>query len=132
MASSSLCSSRKEFSPVDDSVPGKVTIAPEVLVTIAQLTTQDVPGVCQMSEDWTREVNRFFGNMRVGDGVQIQVRDSQVSVDLYIIADHDVSMLQLGKRIQVEVTRAIEELVGMDVSEVNVHIEDVRYPPAES
>jgi uncharacterized alkaline shock family protein YloU len=38
-------------------------------------------------------------------------------------------MLQLGKRIQAEVTRAIEEMVGMKVKEVNVHIEDVYYAP---
>ena len=117
---------------MDEKIPGKVTIAPEVLVTIAQLTTQDIPGVQQMSMDWTRDVNRFLGNTRVGDGVQVAVKGNQVGVDLYIVVDHDVTMLQLGKRIQAEVTRAIEEMVGMQVKEVNVHIEDVHYPPAQT
>jgi uncharacterized alkaline shock family protein YloU len=116
---------------VDDTAPGKVTIAPEVLVTIAQLTTQEISGVHEMSTYWTRDVNRFLGNMRIGDGVQIEVKDDQVSVDLYIVVDPDVNMLHLGRRIQAEVTRAIEEMVGMDVKEVNVHIEDVHYPPAQ-
>jgi uncharacterized alkaline shock family protein YloU len=104
---------------VSESVPGKVTIAPEVLVTIVRLTTQEVPGVHAMSAAWTRDV-------------QIQVKDEWVSVDLYIVVEHDVDMLQLGRRIQAEVTRAIEEMVGMEVKEVSVHIEDVYYPPAES
>lgn len=117
---------------MEEKVPGKVTIAPEVLVTIAQLTTQELPGVRQMSTDWTRDVNRFLGNMRVGDGVQIRVDDTRVGVDVYIIVESDVSMLQLGRRIQAEVTRAIEETVGMEVKEVNVHIEDVHYPPTQS
>jgi uncharacterized alkaline shock family protein YloU len=117
---------------VDEKIPGTVTIAPEVLVTIAQLTTQDVPGVYQMSTDWARDVNRFFGNMRVGDGVQVRVKDNRVSVDLYIIVDHDVSMLQLGRRIQAEVTRAIEEMVRMEINEVNVHVKDVHYPLPEA
>ena len=111
--------------------PGTVTIAPEVLVTISQLTTQDIPGVHEMSVDWTREVNRFFGNERVGDGVQVQVEGNKVLVDLYIVVSHDIDMLQLGKTIQAEVTRAIEEMVGMDVRAVNVHIEDVHYPQEE-
>ena len=114
-----------------DDVPGKVTIAPEVLVTIAHLTAEAVPHVYEMSEDWTRDVNRFFGDMRVGSGVQVRVEDGRVSVDLYIVVEPDVSMLQLGRRIQQEVTRAIEEMVGMEVKEVNVHIDDVHYPPAE-
>lgn len=110
-----------------DRVPGTVTIAPEVLVTIAQLTTQDVEGVHEMSPAWTREVNRFFGHVHVGDGVQIKVEDTEVTVDLYIIVDHDANMLRLGRKLQSEVTRAIEEMVGMSVRGVNVHIEDVHY-----
>jgi uncharacterized alkaline shock family protein YloU len=115
-----------------DRVSGSVTIAPEVLVTIAQLTTQDIEGVHEMSPAWTREVNRFFGNEHVGDGVQIKVQDGEVIVDLYIIVDHDANMLQLGRTLQSEVTRAVEEMVGMDVRTVNVHIEDVYYASEES
>jgi uncharacterized alkaline shock family protein YloU len=112
--------------------PGTVTIAPEVLVTIAQLTTQDIPGVHEMSVDWTREVNRFFGNERIGDGVQIKVVEgNQVVVDLFIVVEHDANMLQLGRTVQAQVTRAIQEMVGMDVRTVNVHIEDVEYAPEE-
>jgi uncharacterized alkaline shock family protein YloU len=115
-----------------DRVPGTVTIAPEVLVTIAQLTTQDVEGVHELSPGWTREVNRFFGHVHVGEGVQIRVEDAMVTVDLYIIVDHDVNMLRLGRKLQSEITRAIEEMVGMDVRTVNVHIEDVYYALEES
>jgi uncharacterized alkaline shock family protein YloU len=41
-------------------------------------------------------------------------------------------MLQLGRRVQIEITRAIEEMLGMQVREVNVHIEDVFYPPVKA
>ena len=114
---------------MNEQSPGKVTIAPEVLVTIARLTTLDIPGVHQMCTAWMRDVNRFLGNTGVDDGVWVRVEDGRVSVDLYVVVEHDVSMLQLGRRIQAEVTRAIEEMVGMEVKEVNVHIEDVYYPP---
>ena len=113
-------------------VPGTVTIAPEVLVTIVRLTTQDIPGVHAMSTDWTRDVNRFLGNPRVGDGVQTHVQGDRVSVDLYVVVEPDANMLELGKTIQQEVTRAIEEMLGMEVRDVNVHIEDVYYPPAKA
>lgn len=117
---------------MNENVPGKVTIAPEVLVTIAQLTAQDVRGVRRMSVDWTRGMNRVFGVVHTGDGVQVRVKDSRVRVDLYIVVDHDVGMLQIGRRVQAEVTRAIEKMVGMEIEEVNVHVEDVCYPPAEA
>ena len=112
-----------------EKVPGTVTIAPEVLVTIAQLTTQEIPGVYEMSVDWTRDVNRFFGNTHFGDGVQVRVNGRQVTVELHIVVEHDANMLQLGKTIQSQVIRAIEEMVGMEVRTVDVHIRDVHYGP---
>jgi uncharacterized alkaline shock family protein YloU len=118
---------------VSESVPGTVTIAAEALVTIVRLAAQEIPGVHEMRGDWTRDVNRFLGNAEVGDGVRVHVHDNnQVSVDLFVVVDHDVNMLQLGRRIQIETTRAIEEMLGMAVREVNVHIEDVFYPPVEA
>jgi uncharacterized alkaline shock family protein YloU len=110
-----------------------VTIASEALVTIVQLAAQEVPGVHEMRADWARDVNRFLGNAQLGDGVQVHVHDNnQVSVDLFVVVEQDVNMLQLGQRMQAEITRAIEEMLGMVVREVNVHIEDVFYPPVES
>jgi uncharacterized alkaline shock family protein YloU len=117
---------------VSESVPGTVTIAPEVLVTIVRLATQDIPGVHAMSTDWTRDVNRFLGDTRVGDGVETQVQGERVSIDLYVVVEPDANMLELGRRIQAEVTRSVEELLGMQVQEINVHIEDVHYSLAES
>lgn len=117
---------------MSESIPGTVTIASDALVTIVRLATQEIPGVHEMSPDWARNVNRFLGNAQVGEGVRVDVHEnSQVSVDLFVVVDHDVSMLQLGRRVQDEISRAIEEMLGMEVREVNVHIEDVYYPPVK-
>jgi len=86
-----------------------------------------------MRADWARDVNRFLGNAQVGEGVRVHVHDNgEVSVDLFVVVDHEVNMLQLGQRVQTEISRAIEEMLGMEVREVNVHIEDVFYPPMEA
>ena len=118
---------------MSESVPGTVTIAAEALVTIVRLAAKEIPGVHEMRADWARDVNRFLGNAQVGDGVRVHVYDNnQVSVDLFVVVDHDVHMLQLGRHVQTEITRAIEETLGMEVREVNVHIEDVHYPPVKA
>jgi len=100
---------------------GTVIISPAVLSMIARLTTLSVPGVARMSP---LGVYRFLGS-RSGDGVKVQVIDDAVVLDVYIIAEPDVNMLQLSREIQSKVTRAIHEIVGMAVREVNVHIQDV-------
>jgi uncharacterized alkaline shock family protein YloU len=60
----------------------------------------------------------------VGPGVEVDIEDGQVSVEVYLIAKREVDLLQMGRQLQGEITRAIEDIVGMPVRAVNVHIED--------
>jgi uncharacterized alkaline shock family protein YloU len=111
---------------------GKVTIAPEVLVTIARLTTLSTPGVVRMSTDRMGNVNRLLGKTSSGGGVRIEVEDDAVAVDLHVIVEPGVNMYNLGQTIQAEVTRAINDMVGVAVRAVNIHIEDVEEPLLEA
>jgi len=103
---------------------GQITVAPEVLETIARLTTLAVPGVVRLTTP--PGVKRFLGH----DGVKIEVADHTVRVQVYVVAGPDTNLLAVGRQIQSEVTRAIQDLVGMDVASVDVYIEDVAYSPA--
>lgn len=105
--------------------PGKTTIAPDVLVTIARLTTLSVTGVSHLAVG-PGDVNRIF---KKGDqqGVRISVEDSTVNADLYVVVTRDVNVRDVARNIQTQVARAISEMVGMEVGKVNVHIEDIDY-----
>ncbi len=106
---------------------GKTTVAPEVLLTIARLTTLGVPGVSRMSP-MPGGVNRLF-KRGYGEGVRLDIReDDQVYADLYVILKSDVNIRDVSRQIQQHVTRAITEMVGMEVGRVNIHIEDIDYP----
>jgi uncharacterized alkaline shock family protein YloU len=108
---------------VDENL-GKVTIAPNVLVTIVQKTADSVPGVARLCEN-IPGVKRFLGLHTVGQGVEVGVAEDCVTVDVYLVAKRGVDLLQMGRQLQRQVTRAIEDIVGMDVRDVNVHIEDI-------
>jgi len=100
---------------------GRVTIAQNVLDTIAQLTTLNVPGVSRLG---ARSPLR-----RAGDGVHVEVFDQRVNVDVYVVVQPEVNMRDVGQAIQVEIARAMKDMVGMDVAAVNVHIQDVEAAP---
>jgi uncharacterized alkaline shock family protein YloU len=103
---------------------GKVTIAPNVLVTIVQKTAEATPGVAWLDPK-VPGVKRWLGLHTVGQGVEVAIADDQVVVDVYLVARRGVDLLQMGRQLQGEVTRAIHDIVCMEVREVNVHIEDV-------
>lgn len=100
---------------------GTVIISPAVLAAIARLTTLAVPGVIRVAP---LGVSRLLGSHNDG-GVKVQVTDETVILDIYVIATAGVNLLRLSRDIQVKVTRAIHDIVGMGVREVNVHIMDV-------
>ena len=103
---------------------GTVTIAPEVLLALVRLTALATPGVAHLSTGNPSGVHRLFSG-KATQGIQIEIEDHVVSIDLYIVAEPDVQMLPLGQTLQREVSRAIQEVVGMPVKEINIHIDDV-------
>jgi len=71
-----------------------------------------------------RRVGTMLTGSQSRDGVLVRVAKA-VSADLYLIAQHDVNLLDLGTEVQAAVANAIREMVGMPVDEVNVYIQDV-------
>ena len=104
---------------------GKTTIAPEVLISIAQLATVSVEGVSRLTAGPV-EVNRLFkkGSSRC---VNVTVEDNVVYTDLYVILKKDFNVRDVCKTIQNQVSRSINEMVGMEVGRVNVHVEDIDF-----
>ena len=107
--------------------PGKTTIAPDVLHTIARLSALKVEGVSHMCPAPAVRVNRIF-KRGLSEGVVIDVQDGIVYADLYLVLTSGVNIRDVSRSIQHEVARAISEMVGMQVGRVNVHVEDIEYP----
>lgn len=103
---------------------GVVRVTRQVLATIVINTALQVPGVARMAqgnEQWSRWLGRDFPRQ----GVALTIRDTTVSADLYLVVSAGSDIVAVGSAVQEEVAAAIEELVGMQVNEVNVYIQDV-------
>ena len=115
---------------MSDTNPGKTTVAPDVLVTIARMSALSVPGVSRMAQV-TGGVNRLF-KRGTNDGVRIEVEDNTIVASLYLILKKDVNIREVSRNTQQQVARALQEMVGMDVGEVEIHIEDIDYEESEA
>jgi uncharacterized alkaline shock family protein YloU len=110
---------------------GKTTVSPEVLTTIARLSALSVPGVSRMA-GVSGGVNRLF-KRGPSDGVRIEVQDNLVFGDVFLVLKKDVNVREVSRNVQGQVLRAIQEMVGMDIGKIDIHIEDIDYEePAEA
>ncbi len=101
-------------------IPGKVVISPKVLKTIVKLTALSHPEVVAVALPGPFRLRIPEG------GVGVRVQDDKVWVSLHIVASADANMYKLGLELQNEVARAIQNITGMEVAEVNIRIEGVR------
>jgi len=109
---------------------GKVTIAPGVLVTIVQKTADSMPGVVRLSPK-VPGVGRLLGPHTAGKGVTVRVVGNRAAVDVYLVAARGVDLYLMCRQLQDQIARAIHDIVGMHVDEVNVHIEDIKGSAAQ-
>ncbi len=103
-----------------------ITIAPSVMLTIAQHATEGVRGVARMGQIPVAAGRLFSGNP-MGNGIVLEITGDTVKADLYVLVRPGANMLETSRAVQQAVKRSMEDLVGMQVSTVNVHVEDVDY-----
>ena len=107
---------------------GKTTIAPEVLLTIARLTTGNITGVSRLSPVPSAALQRLIKRGHATEGVAIEIENGMVFTDVFVVLKSDINVRDVSRNIQRNVARAISDMVGMQVGRVNIHIEDIDYP----
>lgn len=100
-----------------------VTIAPGVLLSIVRMATLSVENVIRTSH--TANGSRWFRRAIHDDGISLEINDDGVQVDIYLIVNAARTLYETSRQVQQEVARTIKEFAGMNVSAVNVHIEDI-------
>ncbi|MCU1444347.1 Asp23/Gls24 family envelope stress response protein [Cryobacterium sp.] len=110
---------------------GATVINNAVVAKIAGLAVRNVSGVHALGGGAARALGAIREAISSADhsqGVSVQVGESQVSVDLSIVAEYPMPLQQVADDARSAVIQAIETLVGLQVTEVNVTINDVHLP----
>ncbi len=103
---------------------GVVRVARQVLSTIVINTALQIPGVvrmAQINDQWARLLGREVPRQ----GVALTIKNNTFAADLYLIVESGSNIVKVGTAVQEEVASAIEEMIGMQVQDVNVYIQDV-------
>ena len=113
---------------------GHISVAEGVVQKIAGKACREVAGVHAMGTSGTRA----FGALReripgssgpsFGQGVGVEVGESEAAIDLDIVVEYGVGIAELGRSIQRNVKQAVERMTGLRVVEVNVSVDDVYLP----
>ncbi|WP_285774191.1 Asp23/Gls24 family envelope stress response protein [Microtetraspora sp. NBRC 13810] len=116
---------------------GRTTISDTVVAKIAGLAARDVSGVHAMGAGTARALGAMRGIM-VGDktspahqGVSVEVGERQAAVDVALVVEYGTAIPDLAAAVRRNVITAVERMCGLEVTEVNIKIDDVRFPGEE-
>ncbi|MFJ4222232.1 Asp23/Gls24 family envelope stress response protein [Curtobacterium luteum] len=110
---------------------GKTTIDDTVVAKVAGIAAREVNGVHSLGKGAARAIGAIrdaIGQRDFGQGVKVEVGEKQVAADIVIVAEYPVALQQVADGVRTGVARALEQIVGMEVAEVNVTVQDVYIP----
>ena len=111
----------------EDNKLGRIEISPHAISTIAGEAVLRCYGVVGMaSKNLIGGLADLLQPERWGRGVDVQVRDGQVSVDLYVVIQYGTRISEVAHGVMHGVKYALEQTLGVPVAEVNVHVQGLR------
>ncbi|MBF8437570.1 Asp23/Gls24 family envelope stress response protein [Halanaerobiaceae bacterium Z-7014] len=110
---------------------GEISISDDVIGIIASLTVIEIEGVYSMSGGFAGGLANVLGRSDLSRGVKIDKDDNEVKVELYLILEYEYSIPDLAWKIQDKVKRTLEAMTGLNIIEVNIHVQGVNFPEGE-
>jgi uncharacterized alkaline shock family protein YloU len=121
----------------EPSVKGRIKVADEVVEKVAALATLEVAGVADLGGDFARAMESVRERIGIGtrngtQGVSAQVVQDRtiavVAVDVTIVVEYGHVVMEVANAVKTNVSHTVSRMLGMQVIEVNVTVDDVRLP----
>ncbi len=103
-----------------------VKIANEVVAIIAGVATSEVEGVAGMSGGIVGGISEMLGKKNFSKGIKVDVEENDAIIEIYIIVDYGVRIPDVAWNLQNKVKTAVEEMTGLNVLKVNIHVQGVK------
>ena len=124
-----------------DSDLGTTTIQDSVVTAIVGIAAEEVEGV-SMSHGGTRlpgdtspTVGEFVDNLTGGGsrtrGLSVDVSEHQAATDITVNVDYGYSIPELTIAVRERVIKRVQKLTGLEVTEVNIQVNDVNLPETQ-
>lgn len=111
----------------------EIKIADDVVAVIAGVAVSEVPGVAEMAGGFAGGITEVLsGKKNLAKGIKVEVGEKDTKIDVNIIVEYGVRIPDVAFEIQNRVKKAVETMTGLNVLEVNVHVQGVNTEEKET
>jgi uncharacterized alkaline shock family protein YloU len=121
-----------EIAPAFQPTNGKVKVANEVIAQIAAMTALQIPGVAGVA-DRSNQITRVIRRGGLHKGVRVElVDDETLKLQVLLVAYSGRNLPELATEVQKQVVAAVDRMLGLKTSNVDVFFADVRFNEPEA
>ncbi len=103
-----------------------VKISNDVIAIIAGVAVSEVPGVYGMSGGFAGGISEVLkGKKNLAKGIKVDSTETEAKIDVNIIVEYGARIPDVAFEIQNRVKKAVENMTGLKVEKVNVHVQGV-------
>ena len=104
-----------------------IQISNDVVAVISGVAVSEVPGVAGMAGGFAGGITEVLsGKKNLAKGIKVELEGQQAKIDVNIIVEFGARIPDVAYEIQKRVTKSVEEMTGLKVSSVGVHVQDVK------
>lgn len=115
-------SAKNTYLSQEEETFGTVKIADDVVAMIAALAAMEVEGVAAMNGTVANELLSKVGVKGLAKGVRVDIFNKKVKVELAVTMEYGFNIPATCQRVQIKVKNAIENMTGLEVTDVNIRI----------
>ena len=109
-----------------------IKISNDVIEMIAGVAANEVQGVSEMTGGFAGGISEILsGKKNYSKGIKVSINETSVIIDVNIIVEYGARIPDVAFEIQKRVKTAVENMTGLTVEEVNVHVQGVALPDSK-
>lgn len=110
-----------------EAVKGKLTYEDKVVQKIIGISLEKVNGLLTVDGGFFSNLTgKLVNTDNVTSGVDVEVGEKQVAVDLDIVAKYGKDIHKIYNEIKEIITKEVKNMTGLEVIEVNVNVVDIK------
>ena len=103
-----------------------IQISSDVVAVIAGVAVSEVQGVSGMSGGFAGGITEVLsGKKNLAKGIKVDIDENTAKIDVNIIVEYGSRIPDVAFEIQNRVKKSVENMTGLKVEEVNVHVQGV-------
>ena len=111
----------------EENTENGIEISNDVIAVIAGVAVSEVQGVASMSGSFAGGITEVLsGKKNMAKGIKVEKTENTAKIDVNIIVEYGSRIPDVAFEIQNRVKKSVENMTGLKVAEVNVHVQGVK------